>query len=378
MIRRLFLKERLGALALCVVAVAGQLACAGAESIARRGVEGGVGGGLEALNDPINREMLRQLLQDPEIQQAAHDLTAAISGGALDGVTEEARMLRVREASDAYIQTISAAVGKALDEQISPSLTRGVGDVLGGAVASAMRPGNARLARVFVDDVTRAAITAFTQSTAQGLRDDLGPALHQVLEKELGPGLQRVIEDNLGPALRTVIERDLQPILDSALGGGEGGATGALARAMTRQIVLGVNDGMSELGMSLSPNHEDGPGLFKWIPIVLGVLLLILIALMFRMNQTRLALAQDRARSEDMLVSILRAIKTEDEPGAAPDFNTVIARARQQIPDREGYEAYLANIITRAQLPPIPIVPPRRLGGPAPPKPPPPPPTPPA
>jgi len=342
--------------ALILGLAASQLACAtGAEKIARRGVEGGLGGALEALNEPRNRELLLRLLRDPDIQEAAHDLTEAITGGAVDGLTAEARQQRIREASDAYIRTISEAVGDALDEKISPAVTRGIGDVVGGTVAAALRPENARLARSFVDGVTRSTITAFMQSTAQGLRDDLGPALNKVLEQDLGPGLQRVIEDNLGPALRKVLERDLQPMIESALGGEDGGGAGVFARGLSRQIVLGVNDGMSELGVSLSPNSKDGIGLFGWIPIVLGVLLLLLTIAMIRMFLTRRAITQDRARSEEMLVNILRAIKTSDEPGVVPDFNTVIARARQHIPNLDGNEAYLATIITRAQLPPPPI-----------------------
>ena len=347
-------RRRLTAL-LALALTGSQLACAtGTEKLVRGGVEGGLRGTLEALNDPHNQELMRRLMQDADIQKSAHDLTEAITGGAVDGLTEAERMKRVREASDAYIRTISAAVGKALNEDISPAVTRGIGDVVGGTVASALRPENRQLARSFVDSVTRSTITAFTQSTAQGLRDDLGPALNKVLAQDLGPGLQRVIEDNLGPALRTVMERDLQPMVEAALGGEDGGGTGIFARALTRQIVLGVNDGMSDLGISLSPNRKDGLGLIGWLPIVLGVLLLLLTIAIARMIMTRRALAADRARSEEMLVNILRAIKTgedEDGTGAAPELNAVIARARQSLPNLATNDSYLADIITRANLP---------------------------
>ncbi|HEY0137031.1 MAG TPA: hypothetical protein VGB85_23270, partial [Nannocystis sp.] len=216
-----------------------QLGCAtGTEKMVRGGIEGGLAGTLEALNDPHNKELLRKILQDSDIKQSAHDLTEALTGGALDGVTDAERQKKIREASDAYIRTIADAVGKALDEDISPSVTRGVGDVVGGTIASALRPENRQLARSFIDGVTRSTITAFMQSTSAGLRDDLGPAINKVLAEDLGPGLQRVIEDNLGPAIKTVMERDLQPMMASALGGEEGGGAGTFARALTRQIVL--------------------------------------------------------------------------------------------------------------------------------------------
>ncbi|MBL8974238.1 MAG: hypothetical protein JNK56_26830, partial [Myxococcales bacterium] len=254
------------------------LACAtgcahGTENLVRSGMAGGVGGSLEALNDPHNKALLLRLLQDPDIKAAAHDLTAALTGGALDGLSDAERMARVREASDEYIRTIAAAVGGALDEDISPAVTRAVTDVVGGAVAGALRPANIKRAEELVDGVTRTTITAFTQSTARGLREDLGPALNKVIADDLGPALQKVVEVNIGPALRKVIKDDLGPAMMAVLDGEDGGASGSFARALTKQIVLGVNDGMSELGISPSPNAKDGGGGISWWLIALGVLL---------------------------------------------------------------------------------------------------------
>ncbi len=341
-----------GSLALLVLS---QLACASAtKQIVRGGIEGGLTGTLEALNDPHNKELMRKILQDGDVKRSAHDLVAAITGGALDGVTDEQRMERIRVVSEAYIRTISDAVGRALDEDISPAITRGIGDVVGETIAAALRPENRRLASSFVDSVTRSTITALVQSSARGLRDDLGPALNKVLQEDLGPGLQRVIEDNVGPALRTVIARDLQPMIEEALGGEDGGGAGLFARALTRQIVLGVNDGMSDLGISPSPSGKGntGVGVIGWIPIVLGALLLLLTVALVRLFLTRRAIAADRARSEEMLVNILRAVRSGDDEEKGPaEFNAVIARARQQLPDLASSDAYLANIINRAALP---------------------------
>jgi len=329
------------------------LACVhGAANMVRGGVVGGVGGGLEAMNDPANRAMLLRLLRDPDIKAAAHDLTAALTGGALDGLSDEERQVKLRAASDAYIRTIAAAVGGALDEDISPAVTRAVHDIVAGAVAGALRPANVRAAQGLVDSVTRSTITAFTQSTAAGLRDDLGPALHKVIAEDLGPALQHVMEHNLGPALRNVVEKELQPALASALGGEDGGASGVLLRAMTKQIVLGVNDGMSELGLSPSPNAKDNTGL-SWLTYVLGALLLALALLLTRMYFSRRAYLRDRLRSEEMLVNILRAIKTPEvaNTDAPARLDAVIARVHKSMPGLDTDNAYLAAILGKAQLP---------------------------
>ena len=330
------------------------LACVhGAENMVRGGVVGGVGGGLEAMNDPENRAMLLRLLRDPEITAAAHDLTAALTGGALDGLTDEQRQIRVRAASDAYIRTIAASVGEALNEDISPAVTRAVNDIVAGAVAGALRPANVRGAQQMVDSVTRSTITAFTQSTATGLRDDLGPALNKVIAEDLGPALQQVIEQNIGPALHKVVSQELEPALAMMMAGENGGATGVFARALTKQIVLGVNDGMSEMGISPSPNAKDSKGGFSWLTIALSVLLLALAILLTRMYFTRRAHARDRKRSEEMLVNILRAIKTPDAAGtdAPASLDTVLAHVRKAMPELDSDNAYLAAIVGKAQLP---------------------------
>lgn len=333
-----------------------QFACAtGAERMVKGGVQGGLEGTLEALNEPRNKQLLKQLLHDPDIQAAAHDLTEAITGGALDGLTDEERMRRVREASDAYIQTVSAAVGKALDQDITPSLTRTVESVVGGAVAAALRPENKERARSFIDAVTRSLITAATDSASQGLRDDLGPALNKVIAQDLGPALQQLIQDNLGPALRKVIAEDLKPAMQEALGGVDGGAVAGMTRELTKQIVLGVNDGMSELGLSMSPNDKNGGlGLLGWLAIILGAIAAILAILLVRTILTRRALTQERQRSERMLLNVLYTLQNgEDGDNAnnARDLDSIIARARGYDPELDTNDAYLANILAKARLP---------------------------
>ena len=305
-----------------------QFACAtGAERLVRSGVEGGVEGTLKALNDPKNQQLLRQLLNDPDLQKAAHDLTEAISGGALDGLTDEERMRRVREASDAYIRTVAAAVGRALNEDITPALTRTVESVVGGAVAAALRPENRERARSFIDGVTRGLVTAATDSAAQGLREDLGPALNKVIAEDLKPALQGAL-------------------------GVDNAAVAGMTRELTKQIVLGVNDGMSELGMSLSPNDKNGGlGILGWLAIVLGAVAAILAILLVRTILTRRALTQERQRSERMLLNVLYTIQAGEEGDNVRDLDTIIARARGYDPGLDTNDAYLANILARARLP---------------------------
>ena len=342
-----------------------QFACAnGAEKLVKGGVQGGLEGTLEALNDPHNKKLLRQILQDKDIKDAAHDLTEAITGGALEGLTEPERQAELRSATDKFIRTVADSVGKALDEDISPAVTKTVENVVGGAIASALRPENKQLASKFIDSVTRSTITAFTQSTASGMRDDLGPAMNKVIAQDLGPALNKVIaqdlgpamkkmiEEDLGPAMNKVITEDLKPAMQEALGGANGDMIGALSRHITKEIVLGVNDGMKELGISMNPRDgQGGLGILGWAAIFLALVALILGILLTRIILTRRSLEQERARSERMLLNVLRSIHVDGEASQPIDVDSLVARARGEEGSDPTQESWIASLLLRAKSP---------------------------
>jgi hypothetical protein len=326
----------------------------GTNKVVRTAVPAGIEETLRALADPTNQELMQRIANDPELQRAAHDFTAAITGGALDGLVGEERNKALRDVSDAYIRSVSGAVGRALNEDISPAVTRTVESLVGGAVASAVSPDNKRLTASFVDGVTRSAITAFTQSTAQGLRDDLGPALGKVIAEDLGPAMRKVIAEDLGPGVHAMIRDELKPAMAELFDEQAQAAMGGVVRGITKDIVLGVNDGMTELGLSLSPKKEGGLGLFGWMAIVLGLVVAILMILLVRTILTRRALEHERARSERMLLNILRTIQytDTDDPTKPPDLDALIARARMNEQDTDPRnETWLSNLLAQARVP---------------------------
>ena len=340
-------------LGLFVGLASSQFAClgSGTNRIVRTAVPAGIEETLRALNDPENQELMRRLASDPELRKAAHDFTAAITGGALDGLTEDARQQKVRELSDAYVRTMSASLARALNEDISPSVTRTVESIMGGAIAAAVSPENKRLTASFVDGVTRSAMSALMQSTARGLRDDLGPALGKVIADDLSPALKKMIAEDLGPALNKVITDDLKPAIGDMLGPQTNQAIGGLVRQITKDAVLGANDGMSELGISLSPNRADGLGIFGWAALILGLIVAILLIWLGRTIYTRRSLEKERARSERMLLNVLRTIQytDTDDPKRPPDLDALLARARMNDDPDPASDAWLNSLVARAR-----------------------------
>lgn len=324
------------------------LACAtGAEKLVRRTVPAGIHATLESLSDPDNQALMRRLVDLPAVQQAAHDLSAAIAGGALDGLTDDQRAARLRQLTDQFVQQIATAVARDLDAHISPSLTRAVEDIVGGAVGAALSPANRRHATSFVDAITRTTIATFGQSTGQILRDDLGPAMQHVIEQNLGPALENLIAQRLLPGLRDALDAEFIP------------AAGRLTREVTRQAVLGAHDALTELEVDkklvgidarldkLFNQGQQAGQTAIWILVLVIAALGIWLA---RSILTRRSLEQERASSERMLLSVLQAIQRgdTDDPGKPPDLDTMISRAQAQDP-RLVNDNYLSGLVARAR-----------------------------
>jgi hypothetical protein len=160
-----------------------------------------------------------------------------------------------------------------------------------------------------------------------------------------------MIAEDLGPALNKVITDDLKPAIGDMLGPQTNQAIGGLVRQITKDAVLGANDGMSELGISLSPNRADGLGIFGWAALVLGLIVAILLIWLGRTIYTRRSLEKERARSERMLLNVLRTIQytDTDDPKRPPDLDALLARARMNDDPDPASDAWLNSLVARAR-----------------------------
>ncbi|MBL9099891.1 MAG: hypothetical protein JNL82_02980 [Myxococcales bacterium] len=345
--------RRASTLAVALLLATAPLACAtGAERLTRRVVPAGLNETLKALNDPENQELLRRLVDLPDIQKAAHDLSEAITSGALDELTDEQRAARLRQLTDDFVRQIAGSVARELDSKISPSLTRAVEDIVGGAVGAALSPANRQQARSFVDAITRTTIATFGESTGKILRDDLGPALQHVLEHNLGPALDHLIAERIVPALKRALDDEMVP------------AVGRLSREVTRQAVLGAHDAFVELQVDQKLGGLDDDFWARLDKVMnqgqkagelaVWLLVLVIVALgvwLARSIIVRRHLEQERAASERMLINVLQAIQRgdTDDPTRPPDLGTMLARAQAQEASTTSAATYVGDLVARAR-----------------------------
>lgn len=344
--------RRVRSLAVALLLATSLSACAtGAEKLTRKVVPAGLNETLKALNDPENQELMRRLVNLPEVQKAAHDLAEAITGGALDGLTDDERAAELRKLTDSFVNQVATSVARELDSHIAPSLTRAVEDIVGGAVGAALSPENRQQAKSFVDAVTRTTVATFGQSTGKVLREDLGPALQHVLEQNLGPALEHLIAERIVPSLKRALDDEVVP------------GAGRLSREVTRQAVLGAHDALVELQVDQKLgglDNEFWDRLDKVMnqgekagQIALWILVLVIVALgiwLARSIIVRRHLEQERAASERMLINVLQAIQRgdHDDPSKPPDLGNMLARAHAQ-DSSDAARDYVAGLVARAR-----------------------------
>ncbi|WAS94396.1 hypothetical protein [Nannocystis punicea] len=315
------------------------MSCAtGTEKMVRRAVPAGIDETLNTLEDPKVRKRIDDLLDLPEVQQAARDLAEQVAAGALDGLTDAQRVAKVQQLSADYVGALSKAVGQGLREDVSPAVVdttrRAVEQALQSALSPATRQGAANMAEA----LTRRTLTTLSE----GLRDELGPATQTVLERNVGPAIQRVVEDNVGPALRHTIEKDLAPALRDALNNELAPAAGRVSREVSREALLGAVDALEVV--ETDPHYQEfrerfwgridgtlnkGARIGETIAWILALIVVILGLLLARAIAVRRREQTERERSERMLLAILQELKQ----GGEVKVEQVVDHVRARDPD---------------------------------------------
>lgn len=339
--------------AVTALLVLADMSCAsGTEKVLRRAVPATIDETIGTFEDPDIQRRLKQLIDLPDVQEAARRLAQGLTSGALDGLTDEQRVAKARALSEEYVQALTRAVGKGLHEEISPAVEGAVERTVARAVAAALSPKTRQDASALVASLTRSTLKTFAEST----RDDVGPALQTVLEANLGPALQRVIEDNLGPALRKTIEKDLTPAVRDAMGGDLAPAAAHLSREVSREVVLGVVDAFAAIEHDerlaefrkkfwgdVRATIDQGIRASEILAWILALIVVILGLVLIRAVVIRRHLEAERERSERMLIGILHEL----QKGGEVRVEHVIEKVQARDPEL-GRSSYLNTLMQRA------------------------------
>lgn len=254
---------------------------------------------LRAANDPRGVAMINQLMHQPGVQKATHDMGVGIADGMIMGLTEEQRAARIRRIAKSYATELTSSLGQSMGRDLSPAVRQLTAAAVDSSLHQALSESNRADAARLATEITRATVSAL----ANELHSSAGPALRDSMREQVGPA----IADALGPEFRD--------------------ALGESARRAAREAVIGAQQGLSEYQSQtpgapsplarLEGTASKGLKIVQWVAILLTLAVVILGMWLYKLIMQARRRSAEAKRREAALLVLARAIRaTEGRPGA--------------------------------------------------------------
>lgn len=249
-----------------------------------------VEGAVESAGERDTRQQLEDLTQSPEFGEAMAQVGEGLARGVLTGVEQGPVELEptVERVGASLVRGIGSELG--LAELELPSARGVAGDVVDGALRSAASDANRERARLLVGDLTHTMMRTATASFAEGVEQDIMPALDEARTRV--------------PTLATLVGDDAAQL------------AGSMAYEISRQSALGVDQAMNQIAAENERRQEGVLGRMSvvgWAVLASALLLLlgaiaIIIVLAVRNRRTRDQLREDSHEREQLLVTLVAGL----------------------------------------------------------------------
>ena len=248
------------------------------EKVAGRATEGAIGNALDTLDQPANQEKLARIIASPPMQIAVRDMTANIVAGVFQGVDMARSKGQIPGLPD------GKAIGKSISRDISPAVGRLVHTTVDSAMAAALSDENAGKAEALVNRIG----AGVTTGLANGLRDEVGPALAVTIERDIIPALGRGLQH---PDMQAAIVKSISSL-------GVGAARGTQAGLEEANVQGG---GTGRVGGTLAV----GMVAVIMAAVSFGVLFIVMTVLLVRSNRRQRELVDQSRQREERLLAVL-------------------------------------------------------------------------
>ena len=165
--------------------------------------------GLRAMNDPANQQRIQQMVSSPEMKAVERELMSGMIDGSLAALSDTDRAERIGALTSRYATGMLQGFSRDVAPQIGPAVSEVMRTAVRGAMSEAMKPEN---------------------------QIGLSTAISGAMTRDLGPALQKVISDNLAVGIAEALQKDEVKR-----------ALGETAHLLGREMVLGVNEGMTQI-----------------------------------------------------------------------------------------------------------------------------------
>lgn len=238
---------------------------------------------LDTLDTPHSRAQLGRILNSSEVRDAVRDLSASVVIGVADGVRS------AMQGQGEIASNVGSSFDDAMDRHLTPAVGRLAHRVVGSALDASLT--DPRLSRIQLlgQQTTHAAVSGL----AQGMEQDLGPALAATIERDIGPALALVIERDLLPAVARGLDT---PQMEHAVS--------SLAHSIAAEFVTGAGEAIegevNQRQLSVFGNKiAVGYAVSVFLAFALGTLSIVLIVVLIRNSRRLRELTADAAQRRD-------------------------------------------------------------------------------
>lgn len=264
---------------------------------------------LRAMNDPANQQRIQQMVASPEMKAVERDLVSGMVDGSLAALSDGDRADRIGALTSRYATGMLQGFTRDVAPQIGPAVSAVMRSAARSAMAEAMKPEN-----------------------QVGVSNAVAGAISTALTRDVGPALQKVISDNLAPGIAAALEKDEVKR-----------ALGETAHLLGREIVLGVNEGMTQIQEakakgepsmlgSLGSLASKGSNIASVITWVLAAVVLVLGALVVKLlMQAR----RYRSESDEQIAATRLLTEARKASEGKPWSAELLAAIESRIPPSE-------------------------------------------
>jgi hypothetical protein len=258
--------------------------------------------GLRAMNDPANQARIQQMVSSPEMKAVERELVSGMVDGSLAALSETDRADRIGALTSRYATGMLQSFTRDVAPQIGPAISEMTRSAVRSAMAEAMKPEN---------------------------QTGISTAVSTAMTHDLGPALQKVISDNLAVGMAEALQKDE---VKKALG--------ETAHLLGREIVLGVNEGMTQIQEakakgepsalgSLGSLANKGSNIASGITWVLAAIVLVLGGVLVKLlMQAR----KYKSESEEQVAAARLMTEARKASEGKPWSDELIAALETQIP----------------------------------------------
>jgi hypothetical protein len=283
------------------------------EKMGERISRGVVEESLEALDKKENQERLGRIMNSPQMRAAMHDLTASIVVGVFDGV-RQARTKGLMGSTD-----VAKSVGDGINDHVAPAAAKLTYRIVDSALGASLSDKNISRVEKLATGATKAALAG----VADGIEQDLGPALAVTLDRDIGPAVAQMIERDIMPAVgRGLNSPEMQTAIHNTTNSIATGLVYGTDEALEETNVATNEDGESKLKV-FGGRLALGYAIALFVAFAFGTMLVVLTVMLVRSNRRQKKQQEEAKQREQALLHLIDSIEA-DYPEMKTDMRRLL------------------------------------------------------